>query len=85
MNEGAHTSVRPVRSDMNMNKYTIVLLIGLTSFITGCATVSKLPAISTQREVYLKDICDKNGVYWQWDHVTQVATLGYRGIKAYRK
>jgi len=45
-------------------------------------TVSKQPLISTEREAYLKNVCEKNGVYWQWDHVAQVATLGYRGIKA---
>jgi N-acetylmuramoyl-L-alanine amidase len=49
---------------------------------SGCATVSVQPAISTEKEVYLKDVCDQNGIYWQWDPVSQVATLEYKGAKA---
>jgi len=74
--------MQSIHSYANMNKYTIILLIGLTSFTAGCATVSKKSLISAQKEIYLKDVCDQNGVYWQWDHVSQVATLGYRGVKA---
>ena len=74
--------MQPIHSYANMNKYTIILLIGLTSFTAGCATISKKSLISAQKEIYLKDVCDQNGVYWQWDHVSQVATLVYRGVKA---
>jgi len=61
----------------------IILLSLLLSVITGgCTTVPEQPAISTQKEMYLKDVCDQNGILWQWDQVSQVVTLGYKGLKA---
>jgi len=68
-----------------MLKYKPLLLLpifALSLLIGGCATVLKAPMISAHKEIYLKDVCEKNGIYWQWDHVAQVATLGYRGTKA---
>lgn len=68
---------------MPQKKFQIILLFLFLSFIVGgCATAPKVPLISTHKEIYLKDVCEKNGIYWQWDHVAQVATLGYRDIKA---
>ena len=68
---------------LNLNKIPVLIVITILVFmIAGCATVSRQPVISAHKESYLKDICARNGVYWQWDHVSQVATLGYRGIKA---
>jgi len=60
--------------------FSLICVLGLLT--GGCATVSKRPLISMQKEAFLKDICDRNGIYWQWDHISQVATLEYRGIKA---
>ena len=45
-------------------------------------TIPKQPPISAHKEIYLKDVCKKNGIYWQWDHVSQVATLEYKGVTA---
>ena len=50
--------------------------------MSSCATVQKKPGIVTAKEPSLKDICARNGISWQWDHVSQVATLRYKGAKA---
>jgi N-acetylmuramoyl-L-alanine amidase len=68
---------------MPKNKFRIALLFSLLSFMAGgCATLPSQPLVSTQSEIYLKDVCNENDVYWQWDPVAQVVTLGYRGVKA---
>jgi len=68
---------------LNLTKIPVLIVITILVLMNaGCATVSRQPVVSAHKENYLKDICARNGVYWQWDHVSQVATLGYRGIKA---
>lgn len=60
-----------------------MLTLGLgTVLLNGCATVSRTPGVPAATEIYLKDICAQNSVYWQWDPVSQVATLEYQGAKA---
>lgn len=61
---------------------TICVFIFLSLMTGGCATVSVQPVISTHKEITLKDICAQNNVYWQWDYVSQVATLEYKGVTA---
>lgn len=68
---------------LNPNKITVLSVsIILVFMIAGCTTAPRRPVISAHKEILLKDVCAKNDVYWQWDHVAQVATLVYRGIKA---
>ena len=66
----------------NKKLLSALFILMASVFISGCATVSKQPPVSTKRETYLKDICARNNVSWQWDQVAQVVTLKYRGAKA---
>ncbi len=68
---------------MPKNKYALnILVIFLVAMISGCATVPKRPPVGVKKEADLKDICARNNVVWQWDQVSQVVTLKYRGLKA---
>ena len=58
-----------------------LFILFLSVMIGGCATVPRQP-VSVQKETYLKDICRRNNINWQWDQVSQVVTLQYRGAKA---
>jgi N-acetylmuramoyl-L-alanine amidase len=66
----------------NIRFKIIIFIVSLTFIASGCATTARRPVISSGKEVYLKDICKQNNIYWQWDAVSQVATLEYGGIKA---
>ena len=50
----------------------------LAVIASGCATTK----ISVKKEAYLKDVCGRNNVLWQWDPVLQMVTLTYKGEKA---
>ena len=66
----------------NKNLFTCSAALLLSVMIAGCATTTKQPSVSTKKDAYLKDICDRNNVSWNWDQVSRVVTLRYRGIKA---
>lgn len=67
---------------MNKKFLTGLCVLVLGTLISGCATVPKQPSVSARKETYLKDICDRNNISWQWDQVSQVVTLRFRGIEA---
>ena len=53
----------------------------LSLLTAGCASVSKHVAVAPG-ESALKELCERNDIFWQWDHVSQVATLQYKGAAA---
>ncbi|MBN1869416.1 MAG: N-acetylmuramoyl-L-alanine amidase [Candidatus Omnitrophica bacterium] len=63
-------------------RFNGLFILFLITVMCGCATVSRRPRISADKEAYLKDICEQNNIDWQWDQVSQVATLQYRGANA---
>ena len=68
---------------MNQNKiFGFMVIVILVFTIGGCVTAPTQSTVSSQKEITLKDVCKRNGVFWQWDSVAQVATLEYRGAKA---
>lgn len=71
-----------LRCLFKQNSTIFIPMIAFSLLISGCVSAPKQPKIKAHKEIYLKDVCRKNGIYWQWDHVAQVATLGYRGAKA---
>ena len=62
-----------------LNRLSILFL---AMVISGCATIPKQPPISGKKEAYLKDVCSRNNISWQWDQVSQVVTLKYQGARA---
>lgn len=67
---------------MFKHKFFIFLLFAFPGLLAGgCATLPKEP-VGAYREAYLKDICVRNDIRWQWDHVAQVATLRHKGAGA---
>lgn len=57
----------------------ILLIIFLTS---GCATVPRGARGPSDKEVFLKDLCDRYRMSMQWDNVSQVVTLKFNDVKA---
>jgi N-acetylmuramoyl-L-alanine amidase len=50
-------------------------------FVSGCATVP-LPVSAPLPEISLNSVCDRYNVAWQFDGVTQVVLLEYKGARA---
>ena len=55
-----------------------IIFLSFLLFAGGCATAP----VKGKKENSLKDLCDKNGIEWQWDSVSQVVTLNYQGLQA---
>ena len=69
-------------SDARTIRFTVLIVLS-AFFLSGCATgQTKSPLKTGKMEVFLKDVCAQNGVYWRWDPVAQVATLRHSGSKA---
>lgn len=51
----------------------------LLLFLSACASVPSDKSSSDQR-IYLKDLCKKNDLRWQWDSVSQVISLDIDGV-----
>ncbi len=65
------------------NRTVLCLLAVLASAIlSGCATTSKRPPVSGKEQAYLQDICESNGIVWEWEQVSEVVTLKYRNTRA---
>lgn len=58
-----------------------VILIGLIGLMTGCGG-RVTPQPTPLQGIPLQEVCDRYHVKWQWDGVTQVVMLEYRGNKA---
>lgn len=68
---------------MLKSKFPILLFMLLLGFMAGgCATTSRQPSVSGAKDVYLKDICERNNIHWQWDQVSRVATLIHKDTQA---
>jgi N-acetylmuramoyl-L-alanine amidase len=68
---------------LKIKKIRNYVLVAFVVFAAGgCATVSEQPIAISPREAYLKEICAANDINWQWDSVSQVATLLHRGARA---
>jgi N-acetylmuramoyl-L-alanine amidase len=68
---------------MLKNKPHIFLFIFLAGLMAGgCGTTSPNPPVSGTKDIYLKDICERNNIRWQWDQVSQVATLIHKETRA---
>ena len=65
---------------MNRFPWRLIYLLGIISYFSGCATTetARLP----KEEVRLKELCERSGVEWQWDSVSEVVTLNRGGLKA---
>lgn len=61
-------------------KFWVVLLIIVTA--SGCATVPRRARGPSDKEVVLKDLCDRYRMPMQWDNVAQVVTLSLNDVKA---
>lgn len=62
-----------------LRNITLSLILSLSA--AGCVSVSKTAAVSPG-ESALKELCEQNDIFWQWDYVSQVATLQYKGAAA---
>lgn len=61
----------------------IFVVVAWAAFLVGgCAGVSTRTPSVRPNEAFLKELCDNSGIYWQWDPVSQVARLEYRGAVA---
>lgn len=68
---------------MFKNRFLIWLFIlSLALFAGGCATAPRGRVTDLKKRIYLKDFCDRYGVAWQWDHISQVVELKLEGTQA---
>lgn len=66
---------------MFQNRFQIWLLIlSLALFASGCATVPGGRITDSRQRIYLKDLCDRYSVPWQWDHISQMVDLKIEGV-----
>ena len=66
---------------INFRRFPIWLVIlSLTLFTSGCATVPGGRITDSRKRVYLKDLCDRYSVPWQWDHISQTVDLKIEGV-----
>lgn len=70
---------------MRKNHFQIWLVIlCLALFAGGCATGGGRGGarMDSKKRIYLKDLCDRYSVAWQWDHITQSVDLKLDGTTA---
>ncbi len=60
---------------------SVVYVMLMMVVLSGCATRSSVPATSTTG-IPLQEICARYRVNWQWDGVSQVVLLEYKGNKS---
>ena len=59
-----------------------VLIAVLIFGAGGCVTAPGPSVAVSPGELLLKDICAANDISWQWDPITQIADLDYKGARA---
>jgi N-acetylmuramoyl-L-alanine amidase len=68
---------------MLKNKFYFYVFLSLILFISGCATVPRRRAAGLKdKEAYLKDLCERHAILWQWDPVAQVVSVDVHGTNA---
>jgi N-acetylmuramoyl-L-alanine amidase len=58
------------------------MIVYAAAAVSGCATTGRRPITSAKGELYLKEACERNDILWDWDQVSEVVTLRYKGAKA---
>src|SRR3989344_5607731 len=65
---------------MRKNRFQIwVAILSLALFAGGCATVPGGRITDSRKRIYLKDLCERYSVPWQWDHISQTVDLKIDG------
>ena len=65
---------------MRKNRFQIwVAILSLALFAGGCATVPGGRITDSRKRIYLKDLCERYSVPWQWDHISQTVDLKIEG------
>ena len=59
-----------------------LVVASLALFASGCATAPRRRAAALKDKAYLRDLCDRHAILWQWDPVAQVVSLDVEGTKA---
>ena len=55
-----------------------LLILSLALVAGGCATVPS-GRVDSRKRIYLKDLCDRYSLAWQWDHISQAVDLKMDG------
>ena len=80
LTKGCKKTMKPFSTSINLTRFQFWFFILCLAFsASGCATVPREARVSAQRQVYLKDLCERYDIPLQWDHVAQVATLKING------
>ncbi len=66
---------------MTVRFFKAIAGLYLLFFVSGCATVP-LPVSAPLPEILLNSVCDRYSVAWEFDGVTQVVLLEYKGAMA---
>ncbi len=74
---------QPLPTFINFRRFPIWLVIlSLALIASGCAGVSTRRQAAVEGRMHLKDLCERQGIRWQWDHVLQTAALQVDGTQA---
>src|SRR3989338_11296936 len=66
---------------MRKNRFQIwVTILSLVLFAGGCATVPGGRITDSRKMIYLKDLCERYSLPWQWDHISQTVDLKIEGV-----
>ncbi len=72
---------QPLATFSNLNRFQFWLFVlSFALFTSGCATAPSHRRITDSRDrIYLKDLCDRYSIAWQWDHISQTVDLKLDG------
>ena len=65
---------------MQKNRFQIWVAVLLLALVTsGCATAPHGRTTGSRKRIYLKDLCDRYSLPWQWDHISQTVDMKIDG------
>src|SRR3989338_1343485 len=67
-------NLRLTTYDLRLKLIWLVVL-SLALFASGCATAPGGRMTDSRKRIYLKDLCDRYSLPWQWDHISQTVDL----------
>ena len=72
-------NLRLTTYDLRLKLIWLVVL-SLALFASGCATAPGGRVTDSRKRIYLKDLCDRYSLPWQWDHISQTVDLKIEGV-----